>query len=454
MQPSALSIVVPTLNEAENLPLLLERIDSTLTPKKITYEVIIIDDHSKDNTLEIAKKLQAKYPVSAFEKRGSRGKAHSLLEGFDKCRYKVVAMIDADLQYPPEALADMHQLMHECGADVVVTDRIEPQVSKLRKLSTNVFHYVFTKLLFGLDFDTQSGLKMFKKEVLYSFSMRPSPWSFDLEFIVRSLENKYTVISYTIPFSERNAGDTKVKVFHLAYELSKASILLRLNTSMERIREGVRANNKFIRDYFTVAIATFASILILSAPSTTYATSNSGSSHQEKGLIGQITDTAKNVLSLRIGDDTPNSDDSTTTQPVVALATPPANTTQPTTTTAQASTPQSNTPTTGTTNQGTASPANSSTNTSQQTPSTQPSANNTTPSTASSATGNNSDDTYGSLPSNVITASTANTAGYIAGVLMLCGLVVTLLGALAFMLHKKTMQTAHVPIRTRKASSN
>lgn len=267
MNNRAVSIVVPTLNEEENLPDLVKRIDNTLTPANISYEVVIIDDHSTDNTFEVAKELQSKYPVMTYEKRGTRGKAYSLLEGFDKCRYNTVAMIDADLQYPPEALSDMHELLSDTGADVVVTRRHDSKSSPIRKLSSYTFNLIFSKWLFGIDFDTQSGLKMFKKRVLNHFRMNPSPWSFDQEFIVRSLEHRFKILSHTIPFSERNAGATKVKLLSVTYELAKASLILRWHTSVDKMKEGSRANNRFLKRTLPLtAVSLFAAAALMLSP--------------------------------------------------------------------------------------------------------------------------------------------------------------------------------------------
>ncbi len=95
----SVSVVIPTLNEAENVALLTERLARALAGK--TYELIFIDDHSDDGTLERLQQLQAHYPIIARTKQGKPGKAFSLLEGFGLARYEYVAIIDADLQYPP-----------------------------------------------------------------------------------------------------------------------------------------------------------------------------------------------------------------------------------------------------------------------------------------------------------------------------------------------------------------
>jgi len=262
-----ISIIIPTLNEAENLPRLMARIDKTMSDANISYEALLIDDNSKDNTVEVARNLEAYYPIRVQTKRGKRGKAFSLLEGFEAARHPLVAMIDADLQYPPEELAPMYELLNTSQADLIVTNRKQKKVSFIRQLSTKVFNTVFVRALFGVKFDTQSGLKLFRKRMLDSFTMKPSPWSFDLEFIVRAIENKYMIASHDIEFDERIHGETKVRLLNTTVELAKASVDLRWRTSQSRIREGLRANNSFTKQVFGGLALTAATTMLLLVPS-------------------------------------------------------------------------------------------------------------------------------------------------------------------------------------------
>src|SRR6266702_4334884 len=107
MSNVAISIVVPTWNEGENIRPLVMRIDAALRKNKISYEIIFIDDNSTDNTTSVISSLKASYPITHFVKKGVKGKAQSLLEGFSYAKSDIVCMLDADLQYPPEALPGM-----------------------------------------------------------------------------------------------------------------------------------------------------------------------------------------------------------------------------------------------------------------------------------------------------------------------------------------------------------
>jgi glycosyltransferase involved in cell wall biosynthesis len=227
-----LSIVVPTLNEAGNIVQLVQRIDRTLTKRGVVYEIVMIDDHSSDDTAIIAKRLARRYPLSFYTKQFAPGKAQSLLEGFSQAQYDTLAMIDADLQYPPEALPDMLAKLEQ-GSDVVIANRLDQQISWQRQVVSRAFRVVFGRWLHGLDVDIQSGMKLFRSEILCHIYLNPSPWTFDLEFLLAARRTGYSMSSVDITFSTRNAGQTKVDLLKTTWEIGWSSIKLKFGGRFE-----------------------------------------------------------------------------------------------------------------------------------------------------------------------------------------------------------------------------
>src|SRR5205823_1855719 len=119
----------PTRNEEGNILPLIERIDKALTLKNISYEIIFIDDHSTDNTQTIISGFSSSYPITLHMKKGIIGKAQSLIEGFSYAKYDIICMIDADLQYPPEAIPPMMEKITKGNADIVVANRNDRHVT-------------------------------------------------------------------------------------------------------------------------------------------------------------------------------------------------------------------------------------------------------------------------------------------------------------------------------------
>jgi glycosyltransferase involved in cell wall biosynthesis len=258
-----ISIIIPTLNEAGNIPRLFRRIYRSLSRAGIPFEIIVVDDHSTDNTARLVMGAPDRYNARLLMKQGDSGKAQSLLEGFAAARYELLCMIDGDLQYPPEAIAVMHHKMQYCDADAVVTERVQNDTGWTRRLSTKVFQLVFTRFLFGINYDTQSGLKLFKRSVLRNLQLSPSPWTFDLEFIVRALEQDYTVMSQPISFAERQAGVPKVKLVSAAFEIASRSFSLWRHTATKHVKLRYRRLQPMQQWFQNSLTATFLGISLL-----------------------------------------------------------------------------------------------------------------------------------------------------------------------------------------------
>lgn len=241
-QNITLSIIIPVLDEAPNIAPLLERIHANVVDHHGSYEIIFIDDNSSDGSYELIERLAAQYPIRLYRKQGNPGKAQSLLEGFALARGDILCMIDADLQYPPEAIAPMTHIVSTTMAHVVISRRARNNTGFIRKLSTRVYNFVFARVLLGLDYDTQAGLKVFRRGVIEKITLHPSPWSFDMEFIVRSLQQGYTLYSYDIDFTSRQHGKGKIDLIPATIELTRAALRVRASIPRKQIRAAYKKN--------------------------------------------------------------------------------------------------------------------------------------------------------------------------------------------------------------------
>jgi len=207
-----ISIIIPTRNEEGSIVELIKRINNVLQSDPGTYEIIIVDDHSVDRTVTLVKKLIATYPLFIYIKKGKPGKAQSLIEGFSYSKYDLICMIDADLQYPPESIPEMlHKI--DKGADIVVANRKKKKTNIIRRFLSNGYLYFFGRILHGFTCDVQSGMKLFRKEIVERITLNPSPWTFDLEFLLKARNAGYKISTVNIIFSERISGKTKIKLF-------------------------------------------------------------------------------------------------------------------------------------------------------------------------------------------------------------------------------------------------
>jgi len=223
---NSVSIIVPTFNEAENIGRLIEQINDALFYKNIAYEIIVIDDNSVDNTRALVRHFSQRFPVTLKIKNGKKGKAQSLLEGFSYAKYDILCMIDADLQYDPHFIPAMLDTINN-GADIIIAERNYTDVSFIRSFLSKSFSYLFGTLLHGLPFDVQSGLKVFRKEIIERLDIDPSPWTFDLEFLKKSIDAGYQIEGINIDFSKRVYGKSKINIFMSSWEIGTQAIKLK-----------------------------------------------------------------------------------------------------------------------------------------------------------------------------------------------------------------------------------
>ena len=117
------SVVVPTYNERDNIEELITRIDRALSSAKIPYEVVVVDDNSPDGTAEVASRLSTRYPVKVIKRPGKLGLSSAVIEGVRNSAADVIAVMDADLQHPPELIPRLYQRLAQGGCDIVVASR-------------------------------------------------------------------------------------------------------------------------------------------------------------------------------------------------------------------------------------------------------------------------------------------------------------------------------------------
>lgn len=206
-----ISIIIPTLNEAKNLTELFNRIDAVLR-KHEKYEIIIVDSNSTDTTLTLAEKLAKKYPVKAFN-TGTLDLSNSVAFGFGKASGNIIAVMDADLQHPPEMLARMLKKLKQKQADIVIASRFakgaKTNLSFSRKIVSKVFMFLShiccpktSKIR-----DTSTGFFMFRKKVIENIDLKPIGFKLLLEILAKG--NYHKIIEMPFHFMERKKGKSK-----------------------------------------------------------------------------------------------------------------------------------------------------------------------------------------------------------------------------------------------------
>ena len=141
-----LAVVIPVYNEEENLPALMQRLMPVMQGLGKSYEIIFIDDGSRDNSLEILKSFAQNYPVRVVELTKNYGQHAAIMAGFSITQADIVITMDADLQNPPEEITNLVKVMEEGNYDVVGTIRKGRKDSFLRILPSKIINMVARKI--------------------------------------------------------------------------------------------------------------------------------------------------------------------------------------------------------------------------------------------------------------------------------------------------------------------
>jgi glycosyltransferase XagB len=228
-----LDILIPVKNEAENLPVIVKLVHETLKDADISHKIILIIDKSTDGTLQVAHNLNGKYPVIVHEKIGQPGKAFSILEGSNLATAPFIGFIDGDLQYPPQALPEMFRKVQNANVGVVVANRKNyKSASKMRKLGSRANALIFGRLLLGLHCDIQSGLKVFRREIVQHIDTTlVSAWTIDIPLLHATRELGYKIEQVDIDFENRANGASHIGFFKTAWAIAKCAITVKLRES-------------------------------------------------------------------------------------------------------------------------------------------------------------------------------------------------------------------------------
>lgn len=172
MQSLDISVVVPLYNEAESLPELVDWIDRVATSNALSYEVILVDDGSSDDSWRVVEELKARYPaVRGISFRRNYGKSPALYCGFAAAEGEVVFTMDADLQDSPDEIPEMRRMILEEGYDLVSGWK-KRRYDPIGKRWPSKFFNFTARIASGIRLhDFNCGLKAYRRKVVKSIEV-------------------------------------------------------------------------------------------------------------------------------------------------------------------------------------------------------------------------------------------------------------------------------------------
>ena len=198
-----LSAIIPAYNEGKNIHSDLNKIIESLNKVTKDFEIILVNDGSKDNTLEEIQKIKDKrLKIKSSEE--NKGKGYALKYGFSFARGKYITFMDADLDINPDSLKNFFKYMEFHNADIVIGSKRHPQSKVYYPFFRRVLsrgYQLINFSLFRLNVsDTQSGLKLLKyacaKDLMNRVTVKK--YAFDLELLVNAKRRGYKVVEAPI----------------------------------------------------------------------------------------------------------------------------------------------------------------------------------------------------------------------------------------------------------------
>jgi len=225
------SVIIPTLNESDNIEELVVKINQGLDSGGIRHETIVVDDDSSDGTPTIVNKLSKKNPRNRLISRNRKeGFGSAIFDGFIKSKGDVIVTMDADFSHPPESIIS---LIKAVGDDDVVVGSRYIDGGKMngplyRKLLSQIINRVIILILDLKIHDCTGGFIALKREVFNSIGeIKAKSGDFSFEIIYKAKKAGFKIIEIPFVYEWRRKGKTKTNVLKFGYNYLKSAISLK-----------------------------------------------------------------------------------------------------------------------------------------------------------------------------------------------------------------------------------
>jgi glycosyltransferase involved in cell wall biosynthesis len=197
------SVLVPAKDEAENLPEFLRLCRQALEPAAFSFEVIVVDDGSRDDSAEVLEDLAKQFAfLRVVTHRRQRGIADALRSAGDAAAGDVFVFYPADLQYLPEDIPALVAPILEGRADIVTGTK----QGKYEKAFVSRIYNTLCRWLFGVQVTDLNSVKAFRREIMASQPLRPDWHRY---MVVIAAADGFRLTSLPVPLYPRRAGQSK-----------------------------------------------------------------------------------------------------------------------------------------------------------------------------------------------------------------------------------------------------
>lgn len=227
MPPSkpAVSIVIPVFNEEHTLGKVIQNVKKTMERMGLSFEVLVVDDCSTDNSLDISLKSN----VRVLRITEHRGKGYALRAGFRRVKGEIIVTIDSDGSHSPEELPKLVEPIINGEADFVIGSRFMDKnnifQNKFNKFGVQLLN-ILVRVLTGKGVsDSQSGYRAFKSAMLKSVNLKSNGYEIESEMLVKAFRMGVRTKEVPIKFTQRTHGKSKLDPLKDGIKIFTATLL-------------------------------------------------------------------------------------------------------------------------------------------------------------------------------------------------------------------------------------
>jgi len=211
MNPMVISVVIPAFNEEKTIGEVISETVLVMDSLKMPYEIIVVDDGSRDETRRIA----TQYKATVLSNGMNRGKGYAMRKGFQHAQGDIIVVIDADGAHKPKEIPSLVTPLFN-GADIVAGSRFmgygKNSTTKLNRLGNILFNSIILVLTRKRITDSQTGFRAFKREFLQSISIESSGYEVESELTVKGLKNGFKLQELPISCEQRKYNISRIRI--------------------------------------------------------------------------------------------------------------------------------------------------------------------------------------------------------------------------------------------------
>ena len=214
------SVILPTYNERENLPIIFYLLHKTFTDAKLNYEVVVVEDSSPDGTLEVAKALQKSYGekhLQILSRTGKLGLGSAYKDGLKKAKGDRIILMDADLSHHPKFIPLMVELMDKEKVEIVTGTRYKDGGGVFgwnvkRKLTSKGANFLADFLLNPGVSDLTGSFRLYERKAIEKILpvVQSTGYAFQMEIVVLAKKEGFKIAEIPITFVDRLYGESKL----------------------------------------------------------------------------------------------------------------------------------------------------------------------------------------------------------------------------------------------------